>query len=137
MMLSKKDAFTKQCPPQGWGKIRPIRIRIRIREYSANSNFENDWKIRRIRIRLPTQKFAFESNPVSKIREYLPRIRIHIMIVHHVIQHPVPSWMARDWQLLKADRKRKYVSAQKRDLTISGNITNPSQSDRITVLERI
>jgi hypothetical protein len=39
---------------QGWGKIRPVRIRIRIREYSANSNFENDWKIRRIRIRIPT-----------------------------------------------------------------------------------
>jgi hypothetical protein len=35
---------------QGWGKIRPIRIRIRIREYSTNSNFENDRKIRRIRI---------------------------------------------------------------------------------------
>jgi hypothetical protein len=41
-------------PEQGWGKIRPIRIRIRIREYSANSNFENDGKIRRIRIRIST-----------------------------------------------------------------------------------
>jgi hypothetical protein len=42
---------------QGWGKIRPIRIRIRIREYSANSNFKNGAKIRGIRI--PAQKFEF------------------------------------------------------------------------------
>jgi hypothetical protein len=41
-------------PCQGWGKIRPIRIRIRIREYSANSNFENNGKIRQIRMRIPT-----------------------------------------------------------------------------------
>jgi hypothetical protein len=65
----------KTC--KGWGKIRAIRIRIRIREYSANSNFENDGKTRRIRIR--------------------------IMIVQDVIQHPVPGWMAREWQLVKGD----------------------------------
>jgi hypothetical protein len=68
---------------QGWGKIRPIRICIRISEYSANSNFENDRKIRQIRI--PKQKFEFESNPASKTREYSPKIRIRIMIVHDVI----------------------------------------------------
>jgi hypothetical protein len=46
-------AFIKASPTtviQGWGKFRPIRIRIRILEYSANSNFENDGKTRRIRI---------------------------------------------------------------------------------------
>jgi hypothetical protein len=94
--------------------------------------------IRRIRILKMTGKFAeFESNHVSKIREYSPRIRIRVMIVHDVIQHPVLRWMAREWQLIKADRRRKYVSAQNRDSLISGDITNSSQSNRITVLERI
>jgi hypothetical protein len=59
------------------------------------------------------------------------------MMVHDVIQHPVPGWMAREWQLIKADRRRNYVSAQKRDSIMSGDNTNSSQSDRITVLERI
>jgi hypothetical protein len=59
------------------------------------------------------------------------------MIVHDVIQHPVPGWMAREWQLIKADIRRKYVSAQKRDSLLSGDITDSSQSNRITVLEHI
>jgi hypothetical protein len=48
-----------QSSKQGWGKIRPIRIRIRIREYSANSNFAHECKIRRIRSRILKLKFEF------------------------------------------------------------------------------
>jgi 1-acyl-sn-glycerol-3-phosphate acyltransferase len=88
-------------------------------------------------IRIRFGEFEFESNHVSIIREYSPRIRIRIMIVHYVIQNPVPGWMAREWQHIKADRRREYLSVQKRDSLISGDITNSSQSDRITVLECI
>jgi hypothetical protein len=56
---------------QGWGRIRPIRIRIGIREYSSNSNFENDLKIRRIRI--PKQKFEFAIANSNSNRILLPK----------------------------------------------------------------
>jgi hypothetical protein len=72
---------------QGWGKIRPIRIRIRIREYSANPNFEKECIIRRIRIRILKLKFEFariefESNRtrVPEFVEYSPKIRIRLML---------------------------------------------------------
>lgn len=70
---------------QGWGKIRPIQIRIRIREYSANSNFASECTIRRIRIRILKLKFEFgriefESNRtrVAKFVEYSSKIRIRL-----------------------------------------------------------
>jgi hypothetical protein len=44
---------------QRWGKIRPIRIRIRIREYSANLSFEKVCIIRRIQFRILKLKFEF------------------------------------------------------------------------------
>jgi hypothetical protein len=70
---------------QMWGKIRPIQIRIRIREYSANSNFASECTIRRIRIRILKLKFEFgriefESNRtrVAKFVEYSLKIRIRL-----------------------------------------------------------
>jgi hypothetical protein len=114
-----------------FANIRRMRI-LKMTGLCWNSNSNSN-----IEIRIRFGEFEFESNPVSKIRQNSPRIRIRIMIVRDVIQHPVPGWMAREWQLIKAVRRRKYVSAQKRDSLISGDITNSSQSNRITVLERI
>jgi hypothetical protein len=50
---------TTRISEQGWGKIHPIRIRIRIREYSAILNFEEEGIVRRIRIRILKLKFEF------------------------------------------------------------------------------
>jgi hypothetical protein len=56
-----------------------LRIRLsKRREKSPNSNSKTD-------IRIHHSEFEFESNPVSKIREYSPEIRIRITIVHDVI----------------------------------------------------
>jgi hypothetical protein len=58
---------------QGWGKIRPIRIRIRIREYSANPNFEKECIIRRIRIRILKLKFEFARIEFESNRTRVPK----------------------------------------------------------------
>jgi hypothetical protein len=73
-MYDSKVFMATEVPvyKQGWGKIRPLRIRIRIREYSANSNFEKDGKIRRIRI--PKQKFEIAIANSNSNRILLPKI---------------------------------------------------------------
>jgi hypothetical protein len=67
LLLSSNFLFlVPETKNQGWGKIRPIQIRIRIREYSANSNFASECTIRRIRIR--SNRIRIESNPSGQIR---------------------------------------------------------------------
>jgi hypothetical protein len=56
--------------PQGCSNIRKIRIRIRIREYSTNSNFRNWPKIRRIEFEFEFKfcfgnEFEYESNSLQ------------------------------------------------------------------------